>query len=127
MVRCMVVDDSAYARALIRRMLETHGHEIVAEAEDGEIAVEMFKKHRPDLVTMDVLMPNKDGIEATKEIVEVDPKCKIIVCSSLKQDRFIEEAREAGASDFIIKPFGEIQLTTRINSILGIQREQKDA
>ena len=120
MVRCMVVDDSAYARALIRKMLENNGHEIVAEAEDGEDAIKLFKKHRPDLITMDVLMPKKDGIEATKEIVDIDSDCKVLVCSSLRQDHFIREAKEAGASDFIIKPFGEIQLSTRINEILGI-------
>ncbi len=118
MVSCLIVDDSSYARTVIKKMLASNGHKIVGEAEDGEEAVETFKDKRPELVTMDILMPKKNGIEATKEIKQLDPKCKIIVCSSLHQKDLIDEAKRAGAGDFIIKPFSEELLIQRIKRIL---------
>ncbi len=105
MVSVIIVDDSLFVRNSIKQMLKPTNITIVAEADDGISAVEKYKSLRPDLVLMDIMMPNMNGIEAMKKIKEFDPKCKIIVISSLHQEHIIKEAKQMGALDFIIKPF----------------------
>lgn len=117
--RVLIVDDAAFMRMMIRDILERHGYEIVGEAENGEQAVEMYKKLRPDLVTMDITMPEMDGITAVKEIMKFDPKAKIIMCSAMGQQAMVIDAIQAGARDFIVKPFQPERVLEAVTKVLG--------
>jgi two-component system chemotaxis response regulator CheY len=103
--RTLVADDASFMREMIREIIEPEGFDVVAEAGDGTDAVDAFKEHSPDIITMDIVMPKKSGIEAVKEIIELDPGAKIVMCSALGQEALVMEALKAGASDFIVKPF----------------------
>jgi two-component system chemotaxis response regulator CheY len=103
--RIMIVDDAAFMRKRIRNILLKHGYEVVAEGENGKEAVDFYQQHSPDLVTMDITMPEMDGIEAVRQIMKIDPNAKILMCSAMGQQPLVVEALEAGAKDFIIKPF----------------------
>ncbi len=105
MARILVADDASFMRQMIREIIEAEGHEVVAEASDGVEAVERFKEHHPDLVTMDIVMPRCSGIDAVKNIREIDGGATIVMCSALGQESLVAEAMEAGAMDFIVKPF----------------------
>jgi len=105
MARILVADDASFMRQIIREILESDGHEIVAEASDGIQAVEEWKKHHPDLVTMDIVMPRRSGIDATRAIVAADATARVVMCSALGQETLVTEALQAGATDFIVKPF----------------------
>ena len=105
MARILVADDASFMRQIIRDILESDGHEIVAEASDGIQAVEEWKKHHPDLVTMDIVMPRRSGIDAVRAIVAADATARVVMCSALGQETLVTEALQAGASDFIVKPF----------------------
>ena len=103
--RVLVVDDAAFMRMMIKVILSKSDFEIVGEAENGLIAVEKWKELRPDLTTMDITMPEMDGITAVKEIRQLDAGAKIIMCSAMGQQAMVIEAIQAGARDFIVKPF----------------------
>ena len=105
MARILVADDASFMRQIIRDILESDGHEIVAEASDGIQAVEAWKKHRPELVTMDIVMPRRSGIDSVRAIVAIDATARIVMCSALGQETLVTEALQAGAADFIVKPF----------------------
>ena len=105
MARILVADDASFMRQMIREIIEGEGHEVVAEASDGIEAVDRFKEHHPDLVTMDIVMPRRSGIDAVKVIRELDGSANIVMCSALGQESLVAEAMEAGAIDFIVKPF----------------------
>ena len=105
MARILVADDASFMRQMIREIVEEEGHEVVAEASDGVEAIEQFKKHHPDVVTMDIVMPRRSGIDAVKGIIEVDPTACVVMCSALGQETLVQEALQAGARDFIVKPF----------------------
>jgi two-component system chemotaxis response regulator CheY len=105
MTRVLIVDDAAFMRMMIKDILEKNGYEVVAEANNGIKAVEMYKRERPDIVTMDITMPDMDGIEAVKAIREFDPSAKIIMCSAMGQQSMVMDAIRAGAKDFVVKPF----------------------
>jgi two-component system chemotaxis response regulator CheY len=105
MARILVADDASFMRQMIREIVEEEGHEVVAEASDGVEAIEQFKKHHPDVVTMDIVMPRRSGIDAVKGIVEIDPTACVVMCSALGQETLVQEALQAGARDFIVKPF----------------------
>lgn len=104
MKKLLVVDDSSFMRMIIKNALKGMNVEII-EAKDGEQGVELFKKEKPDLVTMDVTMPKKTGLEALAEMIHFDKEAKIIMCSSMVNQRTDEEAKDAGAVRFIKKPF----------------------
>ncbi|MEJ5186785.1 MAG: response regulator [Candidatus Geothermincolales bacterium] len=101
----MIVDDALFMRMMIRDILSKDGFEVVAEAQNGLEAVEKYKETRPDIVTMDIVMPEMDGIEAVRQIMKIDPNARILMCSAMGQQPLVVEALEAGAKDFIIKPF----------------------
>ena len=101
----LVVDDAAFMRMMIKNILSKSGYDIVGEAENGVQAVAKFKELKPELVTMDITMPEMDGISAVKEIKKLDPAAKIIMCSAMGQQAMVIDAIQAGAKDFIVKPF----------------------
>ncbi len=105
----MIVDDASFMRAVLKRIVLQAGCEVVAEAANGDDAISQFQQSRPDLVLMDIIMPPgpkaRDGIEALKQIVAVDPSAKVIMCSSMGQQSLIVEAIKSGAKDFVVKPF----------------------
>lgn len=103
--RILIVDDAAFMRMMIKDILSKHGFLIVGEAENGLLAVEKYKELKPDLVTMDITMPEMDGIAAVKEIRRNDPYARIIMCSAMGQQPMVIDAIQAGARDFIVKPF----------------------
>ncbi len=118
-VKVLIVDDAMFMRSMIKDILMNAGDfEIVGEAEDGAVAIEKFKEVKPDLITMDIVMPNVDGIEATKRIIELNPDVKIVMCSALGQEPLIMESLAAGARDFIVKPFSPEKVIKVINGIL---------
>ena len=104
-VRVLVVDDAAFMRMMVKDILSKNGYEVVGEAENGMKALEKYQELKPDLVTMDITMPEMDGISAVKEIKKVDPNAKIVMCSAMGQQAMVVEAIQAGAKDFIVKPF----------------------
>ena len=105
MARVLVVDDAAFMRKLLTDALTNGGHEVVGEAGDGVEAVARWQELRPELTTLDITMPEKDGLAALAEIMAIDPSAKIIMCSALGQEGKVLEAVKLGAKDFVVKPF----------------------
>ncbi len=101
----LVVDDTAFMRMTLKNMLEKNGYEVVGEGEDGQKGVDLYKELKPSLVTMDITMPNMDGITAIKEIMNYDSKATVVVVSAMGQKSLVIEALNAGAKDFVVKPF----------------------
>ena len=105
MAKVLIVDDAAFMRMMLKDILTKNGYEIVGEAENGQIAVEKFKELHPDLVTMDITMPEMDGITAVKKIRSIEGNARIVMCSAMGQQAMVIDAIQAGARDFIVKPF----------------------
>jgi two-component system chemotaxis response regulator CheY len=103
--RVLIVDDAAFMRMMLRDILAKNGFEIAGEAENGKMAVQMYNELKPDVVTMDITMPEMDGIAAVKEIKESDPAAKVVMVSAMGQQAMVIEAIRSGAADFIVKPF----------------------
>jgi two-component system chemotaxis response regulator CheY len=103
--RVLVVDDAAFMRMMLKDILLKGGFEIAGEATNGAEAVRLYQELKPDLVTMDITMPEVDGIAAVKEIKKIDPNAKVVMVSAMGQQAMVIEAIQAGASDFIVKPF----------------------
>lgn len=119
MARVLIVDDAMFMRTTLTTMLSNGNHEVVGQAENGEQAVQLYKELLPDIVTMDVTMPVMDGIESVREIVKFDKNAKIIMCSAMGQQKVVVEAIEAGAKDFIVKPFEELRVLETVNRTLS--------
>jgi two-component system chemotaxis response regulator CheY len=117
--RVLIVDDAIFMRNMIKDIFAGSGFEVVGEAANGLEAVEKHKELKPDLTTMDIVMPFKSGIEATREIVKADPGAVIVMCSALGQESLVMEAIEAGASDFIVKPFKSEDVLSVVKKVLG--------
>lgn len=113
----MIVDDAAFMRKILRDTLESLGHSIIGEASDGSEAVKLYEKLRPDVVTMDITMTEMDGITALKEIMDIDDEAKVIMVSAMKQTMLTREALEAGAVDFLTKPFTSEQIDNVLNGL----------
>ena len=105
MTRILVADDASFMRMMIREIVEDEGYEVVGEASDGIEAVDMYRELHPDIVTMDIVMPRRSGIDAVRGIVELEPSACIVMCSALGQETLVSESLQAGARDFIVKPF----------------------
>jgi two-component system, chemotaxis family, chemotaxis protein CheY len=116
--RILVVDDAAFMRMMIKDILVKNGFEVVAEASDGQEALEKYREHRPDLVTMDITMPEMDGITSLKKIKEIDPQAKVIMCSAMGQQSMVIDAIQAGAKDFLVKPFQNERVIEAIKKTL---------
>jgi two-component system chemotaxis response regulator CheY len=120
MAKVMVVDDAAFMRMMLKTMLTEGGHEVVAEAANGNEAISTYLRVKPDLVTMDITMPELDGVGAVKEIRKADPSAKIIMCSAMGQKAMVVDAINAGAKDFLVKPFQKDRVIESVNKVLGI-------
>jgi two-component system chemotaxis response regulator CheY len=105
MARVLIVDDAAFMRKVLADALAEGGHEVVGEAADGNEAVELYRELRPDVTTLDITMPEKDGMAALREILGLDPAARVIMCSALGQESKVLESIKAGARDFVVKPF----------------------
>jgi two-component system chemotaxis response regulator CheY len=105
MKRVLIADDASFMRQMIRDIIEPEGYEVVGEASDGMEVVDKFRKLRPDLVMMDIVMPKRSGIDAVRAIRSEDAHATIVMCSALVQETLVMEAIQAGAKDFIVKPF----------------------
>ncbi|WP_010301496.1 response regulator [Kurthia senegalensis] len=117
--RILIVDDAAFMRMMIKDILTKNGFEVVGEAGDGAQAIEKYNELNPDLVTMDITMPEMDGIAALKEIKKTNPNATIIMCSAMGQQAMVIDAIQAGAKDFIVKPFQADRVIEAIQKALG--------
>ncbi len=113
--KVLVVDDAAFVRAMLKRLIEDNGFVVSGEAENGEEALRAYRSLKPDLVIMDITMPLMDGLEATKKIVSFDPKAKIVIVSARGEKPMVIKAIEAGAQDFIVKPFEVPRVVKTLN------------
>ncbi|MBN1167128.1 MAG: response regulator [Methanospirillaceae archaeon] len=119
MGRILIVDDTLFMRTLLKNILSSGGHEIVGEAEDGDVGVEKYKELQPDLVTMDVVMPKMNGIEALKAIKSLDANAKVIMCTAVGQEQMVKLAIKSGARGYIVKPFQAPKVLEEIGNVLG--------
>jgi len=117
-VKALVVDDSSFMRTVLKDILLENGLSKVYEARDGKEAVEVYRKHRPDIVTMDIIMPGTNGLWAMKTILGIDPKAKIIVVTSIGQENVVEQAMKFGAKDYVKKPFEPAAIATVVDRLL---------
>jgi two-component system, chemotaxis family, chemotaxis protein CheY len=115
----LVCDDAIFMRTMIADILTQTGFEVVGEAESGSQAVEKYHALKPDLVTMDIVMPDMGGIEAVREICKTDPEAKILMCSAMGQQALVVEAIQAGAKDFVVKPFQPSRVLEAVQRVLG--------
>ncbi len=115
----LIVDDAAFMRMMLKDILTKNGYEVVGEAENGNKAVEKYVELKPDLVTMDITMPEMDGIAALKAIKENDSAAKIVMCSAMGQQSMVIEAIQSGARDFIVKPFQPDRVVEAVKKVIG--------
>lgn len=118
-LKIMVVDDALFMRNLLRGILEEEGWQVVGEAADGVEAVQKYRELKPDLTTMDIVMPLKSGIEALSEIIKGDKGAKVVVCSAMGQEALVKEAQLAGAKGYILKPFDPQRVKEVIKKVTG--------
>ncbi len=117
MKKVLIVDDAAFMRISIKNMLSKNGYEIVGEAENGKIALQKYQDLKPDVVTMDITMPEMDGLTSLKKILELDPGANIVMISAMGQESMVREAVLSGAKGFIVKPFKEDIITAALNNL----------
>ena len=117
--RILVVDDAAFMRMMLKDILTKGGYEVCGEAGDGIEALTKYNELKPDLVTLDITMPNKDGIAALKDIKAADPSALCVMCSAMGQQSMVIEAIQSGAKDFIVKPFQADRVLESIKKVLG--------
>lgn len=118
MASVLIVDDAAFMRLTIKQMLEAHGHSMAGEAENGLEAVKKYNEVKPDVVMLDITMPEMNGLEALKLIKDLDPNAKIVICSAMGQQAMVAQAIQNGAQDFIVKPFEEQRLIAALERVL---------
>lgn len=119
MARVLIVDDAAFMRKMLGDVLARAGHEVVGEGANGDEAVAQYQSLRPDVMTLDITMPEKDGLTALREILTMEPAAKVVMCSALGQESKVLEAIKAGAKDFVIKPFQPDRVVDAIGKALG--------
>ena len=115
----LICDDAAFMRMMLKDILVKNGYEVLGEAENGLKAVEKYKELNPDLVIMDITMPEMDGIEAVKEIKKINPSAAVIMCSAMGQQSMVIEAIQSGAKDFIVKPFQADRIIEAVRKVIG--------
>jgi two-component system chemotaxis response regulator CheY len=119
MARVLVVDDAAFMRKMVSDALTKGGHEVVGEAGNGVEAISQFQALKPDLMTLDITMPEKDGLAALADIMAADPSAKVVMCSALGQESKVLEAIKLGAKDFVVKPFQPDRVIDAVGKALG--------
>jgi two-component system, chemotaxis family, chemotaxis protein CheY len=119
MARVLVVDDAAFMRKMVSDALAKGGHEVVGEAGNGLEAISQFQALKPDLMTLDITMPEKDGLAALADIMAADPSAKVVMCSALGQESKVLEAIKLGAKDFVVKPFQPDRVIDAVGKALG--------
>ena len=119
MARVLVVDDAAFMRKMVTDALTKGGHEVVGEAANGVEAIDRYRELKPDLTTLDITMPERDGIAALKDIIELDPAAKVVMCSALGQESKVLESIKLGAKDFVVKPFQPARVLEAVGKALG--------
>ena len=119
MANVLIVDDAAFMRLTIKQILEAHGHSVAGEAENGIEAIKKYPIVKPDVVILDITMPDMDGIEALKRLKELDPAAKIIICSAVGQQKMLAQAIQYGASNFIVKPFENEVLVAALEKVIA--------
>ena len=119
MAKIMLVDDAAFMRMMLKNTLSQAGYTDLIEAEDGVKAVEAYTAEKPDLVFMDITMPNKDGLETLKEIKAMDPGATIVMCSAMGQETMVMDSIKSGAKDFIVKPFQADRVLEAVKKVIG--------
>jgi two-component system, chemotaxis family, chemotaxis protein CheY len=117
--KIMITDDTLFMRVTLKNILTSNGYDTVIEAENGQVAIEKYAQLKPDLVLMDITMPVLDGISATKAITASDPNAKVVMCTAMGQKNMVIEAIQAGAKDFIVKPFQPERVLESIAKLLG--------
>ncbi len=120
MYKILLVDDAGFMRMMIKNYLTKAGYSNFVEGEDGQRAVELYAQEKPDLVIMDITMPNMNGIEALKAIKQSDPGAKVVMCSAMGQESMVMDAITLGAMDFIVKPFKEDRIVQTVNKVLPL-------
>ena len=115
----LICDDAAFMRMMIKDILTKNGYNVAGEAENGKVAVDKYKEINPDLVLMDITMPEMDGIQALKEIKKVDSSAMVIMCSAMGQQAMVIESIQAGAKDFIVKPFQAERVIEAVKKVVG--------
>lgn len=115
----LVCDDAVFMRTMVSDILSQAGFTVVGEAENGKQAVEKYQQLRPDLVTMDIIMPEMGGIEAVRKITQIDPGARILMCSAMGQQSLVQEALQAGARDFVVKPFQPSRVLEAVQRVLA--------
>lgn len=124
--RVLVVDDSLFMRTAMTKILTDNGMEIVGQADNGLAAIEKYQELRPDLVTMDIIMPEMNGIDAVRGILAIDPKAVIVMCSALGQKALVDDALNAGATDFLVKPFNASTVVEVVEKVLYLSRTNRN-
>jgi two-component system chemotaxis response regulator CheY len=119
MARVLVVDDAAFMRKMLSDALASGGHEVVGEASNGTQAVQQYQALHPELTTLDITMPEKDGLEALKEIIAIDPSARVVMCSALGQESKVLESIKLGAKDFVVKPFQAARVLEAVGKALS--------
>ncbi|WP_282600090.1 response regulator [Patulibacter sp. SYSU D01012] len=119
MANVLVVDDAAFMRKMLSDVLTKAGHEVRGEAANGADAVKQYQELRPELVTLDITMPEMDGLEALREIIALDPSARVIMCSALGQESRVLESVKLGARDFVVKPFTPDSVLTAVEKALA--------
>lgn len=114
----LIVDDAVFMRMMLKDILEKNGYVVAGEAQNGLEAIEAYKRLKPDIVTMDITMPEMNGIEALKGIMKTDPQAKVVMCSSMGQESIVMETIQLGAEDFIVKPFNGERVVEAISKAL---------
>ena len=115
----LICDDAAFMRMMIKDILTKNGYNVVGEAENGQKAIDAYSECNPDLVLMDITMPEMDGIQALKKIKELDPGAMVIMCSAMGQQAMVIESIQAGAKDFIVKPFQADRVIEAVKKVVG--------
>lgn len=120
MNKVLIVDDAAFMRMAVKKVLDSNGLEVVGEAENGAIGFKKYIELKPDLVTMDITMPDMDGLESLRRIMAYDPNAKVVMLSAMGQEKMVREAVMLGAKSFIIKPFKDEHMMKTINAVLSM-------
>ena len=117
--KILIVDDAPIVRLMLKDIIEYHGYEVVGEGNNGQEGVDMFKELKPDLVTMDIIMPEKDGIEALEEILKINPDAKVVMVTAIDQRESLMKAIRLGATDYIVKPFENDRVISAVTKAFG--------